>query len=242
MRDVHVYDDPQALAEGAAGRIAEVLRDALRERPRATLVLTGGSTPAETYRRLADQHREAIEWERVDVFWGDERFVPPDHEESNYRMGAETLLSGIGSGGVYPIPTTLDSPDAVADAYELTLRTYFGAEEVRFDLTLLGLGADGHVASLFPGARELEERDRLVISSTAPEGMAVRDRITLTFPVLNASRAVLFIVSGSKKQDAVGRAFAPQDAVPAGRVRPEGRLIWCLDEAAYPETSHGDTA
>ncbi len=232
--DIHVFTDAERLAEGAARRIVSILDMVLDARPRASFVLTGGSTPADTYRHLADRLHDAIDWKRVDLFWGDERFVPHDHEDSNYRMAAETLLEGIRPAGVFPIPTKHESPGAAAEAYERILHDYFGSEEPAFDLTLLGMGADGHVASLFPGAPELEERQRLVVASTAPDYLAVRDRISLTFRALNASRSVLFLVSGTKKRDAVRKALNRDPSIPAGRIQPTERLAWYVDVAASP--------
>lgn len=231
-RSVHVYRDADDLAKGAAGQIVDVLRNALESRPRASLVLTGGGTPRETYAYLAENHHDSIDWRRVDLFWGDDRFVPPDHEESNYGMANAALMSQLEVGGVFPMPTTGDSPTRSADEYEQMIRDYHGEEEPSFDLTLLGLGDDAHVASLFPGAEALDESERLVLHTLAPEGNPVRDRITMTFAALNASRTVLFLVAGESKRTAVGRAFDDRDDTPVGRVSARERVIWCVDEEA----------
>lgn len=238
-RVVHVYGNAEALAVGAASQIADLLRSALEERDRASLVLTGGGTPRRTYAILADAHRETVDWRRVDVFWGDERFVPPEHPESNYQMAASTLLSEIEFGEIHPIPTIVGSPMHSAREYERVIRDYFGDAEIRFDLTLLGLGEDAHVASLFPGSAALDESARLVVPTQAPDDAAVRDRVSMTFPALNASRTVLFLVTGESKRPAVRRVFAKEEGAPGVRVSPRERVIWCMDEAARGEVTAG---
>jgi 6-phosphogluconolactonase len=232
QRDVHVYSNAETLAEGAAREIVHVLRRALEEGERASLVLTGGRTPRQTYAVLADVHRETLDWRRVDVFWGDERFVPPDHPESNYKMAASTLLSKLEVGEIYPVRTSVDSTGRSAEEYERVIREYFGDAEIRFDLTLLGLGEDAHVASLFPGSASLDESERLVVPTQAPDDAAVRDRVSMTFPALNSSRTALFLVSGESKRPAVRRVFAEEEGAPAVRVSAREQVIWCMDEAA----------
>jgi 6-phosphogluconolactonase len=231
-RYAHVYSNAEALAVGAAKEIAKVLRSALEEGERASIVLTGGGTPRQTYSVLADVHRETLDWRRVDVFWGDERFVPPDHPESNYKMAASTLLSKIEVGDIYPIRMSFDSPIRSAEEYERVIRDYFGDAEIRFDLTLLGLGEDAHVASLFPGSASLDISSRLVVPTQAPDDAAIRDRVSMTFPALNSSRTVLFLVSGESKRPAVRRVFAEEEGAPAVRVSARERVIWCMDAAA----------
>ncbi len=230
-RHINRYPDTHSLADAAADRIVQILADAVEARGRASLVLTGGSTPRLTYRLLAERHRDALAWNQIDIFWGDDRFVPHDHPESNYGMAAEELLSRIQPGGVYPIPTEEASPDRAADAYDATLRAYFDGADPAFDLTLLGLGDDAHVASLFPGADELGESERLVVATQAPEGTPIHARVSMTFAALNASRHVLFIVAGAHKRAAVRRTFDHGDT-PAAAIRPLENLTWLMDEEA----------
>lgn len=186
------------IAEAAAAFIAE-------RRPR-TLVLTGGDTPQPLYRRLATM---ALPWSQMEFFFGDERCVPPDHPDSNYGRAAAALLDHIEARAVY----RMRGEDCDADGYQRELRARFGPGVPSFDLTLLGLGADGHVASLFPGAPALEESDRLVLRVERADYR----RITLTLPVLSASRTVLFLVSGEAKREAL-RQLLDGAPIPAARV------------------------
>ncbi len=230
--EVFTFPDPKRLARAAAETVVEVLRAALAERGRADVVLTGGSTPATLYELLAEDYAHALDWTKLDVFFSDERHVPHDHRDSNARMAREALLDGlVPPERVHPFPTG-SSPDADARAYEQTLREHFG-DEPAFDLVLLGMGEDGHVASLFPGAPTIDETERLVVAAEAPPSSPVRDRLSLTFPVLNAGRVTLFLVTGEAKRDAVAAVFRdPDRSPPAERVTARDRLLWYLDEAA----------
>jgi 6-phosphogluconolactonase len=223
---VEILSDAEALAGRAAAIAAEEI---IAGRRPFRLVLAGGSTPRQTYRHLAA--RRDIRWDCVEIFFGDERFVPPDDPDSNYRMARETLLGKISPRKLLPIPTD-GSPESAAARYDETLRQQYGASRLDpavplFDLVLLGLGPDGHTASLLPGQPVLEERQRWV--AAVPRG---RDepRITLTYPALESSRLILFLVTGADKKEAVAKARAGQ--LPAGHLRPEGRVIWLLDPAA----------
>ena len=228
-----VCADPAALAETAANLIIEAASEAVRERGRFMLCLAGGETPRKTYERLAlAEVSTRIRWDRTWAFFGDERSVPPDHAESNYRMASETLLSHV------PIPPAQilrmrgEDPDAdnAAAAYAATLTEVFRTrrgELPRFDLVLLGLGVDGHTASLFPGSPVLREVFRTVAAAQIPQ------RITLTFPVLNAAARVIFLVAGAEKAKIVKSVLSDQAMVPAGMIRPtDGELIWLADRAA----------
>jgi len=210
-----VLPDLPALAEAAADEVVRALGAAVGERGTASLVLSGGSTPRPVYRLLAaPPRRGAVAWGSVEVFWGDERAVPPDHPDSNFRMAREELLSRVplAPGSVHRIEGELPAEEA-ASGYETALRGALG-EELAFDLVLLGLGADGHTASLFPGDDAGEGRTapgRAVVAATAPE--PPRRRITLTYDALAAAREVLFLVAGEGKAEAAARALA---GVPAG--------------------------
>ena len=196
-------------------------------------MLAGGSTPKAAYEILARDFAETVDWGRTHVFFGDERTVPPDHEDSNYRMAREALLDHVSIGGVHRMRGELP-PEEAAASYEDELRGFFGAEEPpRFDLVLLGIGEDGHTASLFPETSALEVTDRLVVAN--PVLKLDTTRITLTAPVLNAARAVIFLVVGGGKAEALKEILegdADPRRYPAKLVRPEGNLIWMVDRAA----------
>ncbi len=232
--NMKVHADADTLAGAAARHIVDTLSKVLDSRDRASLVLTGGSTPRETYTILANEHNASLDWQRVDLFMGDERYVPHDHADSNYRMVKESLLTGIKPGNIYPMPTEEESPERAAEVYERTLRDYFIGARPVFDVTLLGLGDDAHVASLFPGSPFLDEAERLVLATKAPAESPVRDRITLTFPAINASRRIFFIVAGAHKREAILRTLESGDT-PAARVHPREDLIWLVDEDAAPD-------
>jgi 6-phosphogluconolactonase len=231
---VEVLADADALAQRVAAWMLERL---VGIEGRAAICLSGGSTPLHLYRRLAEPpFRAAFPWERLHWFWGDERFVPPDDARSNARMAREALLDRIPvpRANLHPIPST-SSPEDAALAYEQELRRFHGAEQLGperplFDLTLLGLGEDGHTASLFPGTAALAERTRWVV---AVRGVMPETRITLTYPALESSRHVAFLAAGAAKRAIVERVWQGAD-VPAARLRPVGTLHWFLDRTAAP--------
>ncbi|HVS10306.1 MAG TPA: 6-phosphogluconolactonase [Planctomycetota bacterium] len=233
---VLVLPDAEQVCREARERFAGEARSAARERGTFRVALSGGSTPRRLYELLAElpagEAPPAVPWSKVHFFWGDERLVPPDHEASNYRMAREALLSRLelAPEQVHRVPTELE-PERCAQAYEQTLLRAFEGH-VRFDLLLLGIGADGHTASLFPGSPALEERERLVAAVRAPGGGP--DRVTLTLPAFETARCGFFLASGAEKAEAVRAALGGGDSPPpAGRVRlREGRLVWLLDRAA----------
>ena len=235
MADVHVFPNRSALADAAAEAIADLLADAIRQRGVASLVLAGGSTPEPVYRRLAKDYADSLDWSKVHVFWGDERCVPPNHADSNERMAREAFLDAlpIPDAQIHPMRCTGD-PAASARSYADVLRAYFDGKAIGFDVLLLGLGADGHTASLFPDSPTLDTPNGWVAATEAPPSSPILHRLTLTFPALNASRHVLFLVSGADKQEALGRVLTPAEAdpLPAARVRPMGTLAWYVDQAA----------
>ena len=204
------------------------------------IALAGGSTPKGLYALLAEdaRRREQVPWEALDIFWGDERHVPGDHPDSNYRMAYEAMLSRvpIPSARIHRVPTGEGDAAAVAAAYEAEIRRVFAAPTgvPRFDLILLGLGSDGHTASLFPGTAALAERQRLVVANHVEKLGA--DRITFTLPLIDAARVVVFVVAGRDKAHAVRGVLQPEPAgtpLPAALVRPEsGSLLWLMDAAA----------
>jgi len=228
--------DGGALARAAAEEVARRAEAVVAARGRFTLALSGGSTPRALYALLADPEapwRSRVPWSRVHVFFGDERNVPPDHPDSNYRMAREALLAHVPVGSVHRMQGERPAAEA-AELYEADLRHEFGAAGVpALDLALLGLGADGHTASLFPGSPVLEERTRWVAAPFVPHLDA--HRITLTVPVLERARAVLFLVSGADKASALARLLSPPPGellVPAARLHPEGDRLVLADEAA----------
>lgn len=245
-RTVEVHPDPDDLVEAAFARFSDVARRSVEARGRFAVALAGGSTPRPLYERLAARP-EATPWESTEVFWGDERCVPPDHDDSNVRMAREALLDRVPvpDDRVHPVPTEEPDPEVAAALYERTLRRVLappGDAAPRLDLVLLGLGPDGHTASLFPHASTLEIDDRLVAAVRASEPTMrppVVDRITLTLPALDAARFVVFLVAGAEKAGAVTAVLADDgndDTWPARRVRPDdGETLWLLDEAAAGE-------
>lgn len=234
-----VLPTPAALGEAAADRIVAVARNAIRRRGRCFLALSGGSTPRLVYPLLASPPRaSAVDWSKVQLFWGDERSVAPDHPDSNYGLARALLLEhlpGLGPNAVHRMPAEAPDRAAAAAGYERTMRGLLGAvrspEPPRLDLIWLGMGPDGHTASLFPGADALAERKRLVVPATAPAGMAVHGRMTFTLPLINAARAVLFVVAGADKAAAVRSVRGGSRELPAARVRARSTL-WLLDAQA----------
>lgn len=229
-----IFDSLSELSRAAAEEFAAQAAGAVKKHGRFSVALSGGSTPRGLFSLLASGDFPSIAWERIYFFWGDERHVPPEHPQSNYRMANELLLSKV------PVPRenifrieAEDPAEEAAQAYEQTIRDFFkvpAAEIPRFDLILLGMGAEGHVASLFPGTRALQENERLVVANWVDKLKA--HRITMTLPLLNNGAYVLFLVSGADKADALQRVFAGGD-LPAALVRPgKGRLLWMVDREA----------
>ena len=232
---MEVVRDAEALAARAADLIAQRMAgcDAVFR-----MVLSGGTTPVAAYRALA--RKGGLPWGCAELFFSDERFVPPDHHNSNYRMVRETLLADgtVQPRKLFAMPTD-GTPDSAADRYEEMLRQQYGAGELEpgaklFDLSLLGLGEDGHTASLLPDQPVLLERRRWV--APVPKGRE-EPRITLTYPALESSRLILFLVSGAGKRDALAQARL--GALPAGALRPQGEVIWLVDEAAAGRNDPG---
>jgi 6-phosphogluconolactonase len=232
-----VFDDAEAVARAAARRIVELAGASVSERGAFSLALSGGTTPRRVYELLAgEEFRGLVEWESVHVFFGDERAVPADHPDSNYRMANEALLSRVPVPGrnVHRIEGLGDTA-ANASAYESEMRGYFGdAEWPRLDLVLLGMGDDGHTASLFPGTAALEERRAWVVANRVEKLGAWR--VTLTAPAVNAARHVLFLVSGKGKAERLREVLqGERDAsrLPSQLIRPhDGTLEWFVDRDA----------
>jgi 6-phosphogluconolactonase len=234
--DVRVSSDADEMSLRAAQAIVRTITDAVRATGQCSLVLSGGSTPRTLYGLLASQFQTQIPWERVHLFWGDERYVPAGDPKSNYGMARHALLDHVAcrAENVHPMLTGFASSDMAARDYEATLRKHFPGDWPRFDLVLLGLGVDGHTASLFPQSSALRENTRWVLAARAPT--APPARLTLTLPALNRAAAVYFLVAGSDKADALDRVLAGSadaNAYPAAGVRPEkGTVIWWVDRQA----------
>jgi 6-phosphogluconolactonase len=231
-----VTSGSDALARHAAEEVALTIDLALAERDRAQIALAGGTTPRQAYAHLAAEH---LPWDRVDVLLGDERWVSPEDPSSNARLLRESLLAG-GPGRqacFHPVPTHLASPEEAAESYGALLVQLCGGEPPCLDLVLLGLGEDGHTASLFPGTPAPLVRDRW---ATTGEGKGL-PRITLTAPVLSAARKVIFLVSGAGKREALARLLDPlesPDRTPARLVRPHEEVLILADADAatgFPE-------
>lgn len=237
---VLMLPDPAAIAAEAAERFATICARAAALRGACAVALSGGETPKRLYAALAsDAYRRRVPWERLEVFWGDERCVPPDDPRSNYRVARDLLLSKVPvpAEHLYPMPGDTPDHEAAAAAYEKTLRAALPRTAdgwPRFDLVLLGLGDNAHTASLFPHSVVLRERDRAVVAEFVED--AGMWRMTLTAPVLNRAAEILFLVAGGSKADAVRAVLegpADPDDVPAALIRPvDGRVTWLLDAPA----------
>jgi 6-phosphogluconolactonase len=233
--DVRIFPDLDALSRAAALGFHEFIIQAARPNKQIFIALTGGNTPRSFYQQVGEQFKESLPWKQMVLFWGDERWVPSDHPQSNYHMAKETLLDfvPIPATNVHPIPTALRSPKDAVVSYQTLLKSFFASSWPTFDLVLLGMGADGHIASLFPNSSELEESERWVVASRAP--VEPHDRITLTLPVLNHAAQIYFLVSGAEKAHAFARALSTPESrdLPASRVRQShGNITWWVDEAA----------
>lgn len=225
-----VLDNPDAVAEHVAGWLAD--RIAATQEV-FSLALSGGSTPKRLYEHLARAPwRDRLPWQRLELFWGDERFVPPDHPDSNQRMAREAMIAHvpIPAGNLHPIPTD-GTPDEAARRYEAELRRFAAGRPGRplFDIQLLGLGPDGHTASLFPGIPALAERTGWV---AAVVGVKAEPRITLTYPALDSSEAVAFLVTGKEKREVLHRFLDGDMRLPSVGVRPQGKVTVFADHAA----------
>lgn len=234
--EIVVAADADAVALDAAQRVTALAREAVESRGRFSAALSGGSTPGKLYRLLAKEpYRAQMPWQQVYLFWGDERCVPPDDPGSNYQLAEETLLARvpIPAGNLYRMRGELE-PEAAAQAYERTLQDFFCGPRARFDLVLLGLGEDGHTASLFPGSPQLAERERLVVPATASYQGRPAQRVTLTLPAINTARLVMFLVTGGTKATVVQAVLEDSSRrLPAQRIQPvAGQLTWLLDAAA----------
>ena len=224
------------MSEAALAEILRILNDAVAKRGRFSIALCGGHTPAKLYALWAEKYKTQTPWDRVHLFFGDERFVPEDDLLSNYRMARETLIANvpIPKENVHPMLTNFPSTEKAAEAYEVELRKFFGESAPALDVQLLGLGVEGHTASLFPGSPALDEQRRWVVAVTAPAEPP--QRLTLTPVVLNQGLNTFFLVAGENKREILAALRSePQNVpskYPAGRIRPARGVVWYLDQAA----------
>ena len=234
---IEILASPDALAHRVAGWLSGL---ATASTGTFAIALSGGSTPRRLYEILAKSPwAEKFPWARTHLFWGDERFVPHDHPLSNFHMVHEALLSHvpIPAGNIHPVPVAQANPQQAAVAYERELQAFYGGQSLDpakplFDVTLLGLGEDGHTASLFPGTTALDEREKW---AAAVVGAKSEARITLTYPALESSRHAAFLLEGSGKTAIFQKIRAGDDSFPAARLHPVGQLRWFLDKAAAGE-------
>jgi 6-phosphogluconolactonase len=236
--DTRVFPDLDALSRAVLEEMLLAMQDAIKQRGRFAIALAGGHTPAKLYALWAHAENYGVHtpWDRVHLFWGDERYVPHDDPLSNYRMARETLIEHvpIPAENVHAMPTDSPVPEKAAEAYEAELRGFFGAETPTLDLQLLGLGVEGHTASLFPGSATLEEKKRWVAAVEVPAKPP--RRLTLTPVVLDQGRNTFFLVSGADKREILAalrhETASKTSQYPAARIQPTGRTLWFLDEAA----------
>ncbi len=229
---------PQAVAEAAADRIVAAAHNAIRRRGIFRIALSGGATPRAVYALLATPRRMvSVDWSRVEFFWGDERCVPPRHPESNYGVARQLLLDrlpGVRRGAIHRMPADAPDRDAAAIEYQAEIARSFGLgpdapRPPAIDLVWLGMGRDGHTASLFPGSTALRERRHWVVASWAPEPAAWR--MTLTLPILNAARSVLFVVTGADKAGPLRSIRSGSQDLPAALIRAR-TTVWLVDAGA----------
>lgn len=234
--EITVFESLEEASHEAARCLIVAAREAVICTGRAAVALSGGHTPTRLYELLAsDEYRAAVPWDEIDWFWSDERAVPPDSPRSNYRLAWDTMLSRVpvSPSRVFRMPADAEDLDRAARGYEALVRER--VPDLAFDLMLLGVGDDGHTASLFPGHPALEETDRLVIPVEGTPSREVRWRMTFTFPLINLSRTVLILADGAAKRPIIDAIREGGDAAaeyPVSRVRPAGHLTWLVGEQA----------
>jgi 6-phosphogluconolactonase len=232
---IRSFANAAAVSDALARTVIDLAREHIASRGRFTVALSGGETPRAAYRLLGSHYRNAIDWPKLHVFFTDERFVPPEDARNNASMTVQEWLArvSIPLNQVHAIPTIGGTAAECADRYEGTLRTSLTGNET-FDLAIMGIGTDGHTASLFPGADSLSERHRWVLAVQAPPGVEPRDRITLTLPVLRGAARIVFAAVGKAKRERVAETLAGHALLPAALVRGRESTEWLLDDEARP--------
>lgn len=238
--EVHSFKTLRDASLALAERIVETARVAIEEHGQYTMAISGGKTPELLYSLLASEFSERMGWNSIHLFWGDERFVPQDHPDSNFRMAYHAWISKvpIPRQNIHRIPTETETPEEAARSYEKTLKEFFNPPDNKsipaFDAILLGVGTDGHTASLFPGSRVLGEKSRWVVSVEAPPSVFPKKRITLTLPLINSSREVFFFAFGDEKKNVLSKIFEdPEKAkkvYPAAMVKAQEKLLWYVEK------------
>jgi 6-phosphogluconolactonase len=234
IREARVFANADLMTPAIAEETLRIARDAVAKRGRCSVCLSGGTTPKALNEVLAREYASRVPWNQMHFYWGDERYVPHDNPHSNYLMAKESLFSrlAVPSENIHPMPTNYPEPDSAAREYEVELRRFFGAQPA-FDLLFLGIGPEGHTASLFPNSPALKETERWVLSAEVPADPP--SRLTLTYPVINRARNILFLAAGSGKRgiiEAIRRdPGGPASQYPAARVD-AARIVWFLDQAA----------
>lgn len=229
---IEVLPDKTALIARSLQLTIAKINDAIAQRSRCTIALSGGSTPKPLYEALATQQ---LPWDKIHIFWGDERYVPPDHPESNQLMARRAWLDkvDIPASNIHPMPTQ-EAPAVAARKHEQELQAFFQTqpgEVPSFDIILLGMGDDGHTASLFPHTEALKVQDRLITVGNKQD----QPRITFTVPLINQARCVIFVVAGADKKPALAQIFAASAddfAYPSRLIQPQGELWWLFDKSA----------
>ncbi|OUL17439.1 MULTISPECIES: 6-phosphogluconolactonase [unclassified Nostoc] len=235
-KTVEVLPDQSALVKRALDLILPKIDTAIKERGQFTIALAGGSTPKPLYEAIANQK---LPWDKIHVFWGDERYVPPDHPDSNELMARRAWLDrvNIPAANIHAMPTLEADPAVAAAKYERHLQNFFNSASGEFpslDVVLLGMGDDAHTASLFPHTEALKVSDRLITVGNKDSSI----RITFTYPFINSARSVMFLVAGANKRPALAQVFAPvadEFTYPSRLIQPQGELWWLLDAAAGSE-------
>ncbi len=238
--EIKILPDKPALAAEAAKRFVLLAQTAVEQNGRFTVALSGGSTPRALHELLAQTPlRDQVAWEKVIIFWGDERFVPPDDADSSYLMARETLLDHvpIPSRNIHRVPTVGITPETAAQQYTSTLQSVCGESVPRLDLILLGMGPDGHTASLFPGHPEVVNPSEKLVAAVTNSPKPPPLRLTFTYKLINAAKNVIFLVAGADKAEMVKSVLGEETAVgfppPAKLVQPSnGKLLWLLDKSA----------
>ena len=235
-RTIEVLTDKAAIVERSRQLVCEKIQDAIATQGRCTIALAGGSTPKPLYEALA---KEMIDWSKLHIFWGDERYVLPDHPDSNEGMARNAWLNhvSIPEHNIHPMITSLKTPAIAAETHDQALKDFFDDDIQTFpslDIILLGMGDDGHTASLFPHTSALDVHDRWVTVGNKQAD----PRITFTIPLINHAKTVIFLVAGANKNTALQQVLAPDNrpidpkTVPARLIQPQGDLWWLLDESA----------